>query len=43
MRGEAIAIGFYDKVVLQGTANYKANYIELNGYKWNLVQLLLTK
>jgi hypothetical protein len=40
MRGQAFAGGFYDKVVLQGTANYQNNYIKLNGYKWNLTQLL---
>jgi hypothetical protein len=40
LRGQAFAWGFYDKVVLQGTANYKGNFVELNGYKWNLTQLL---
>ena len=40
LRGQAFAWGFYDKVVLQGTANYKVNNVELNGYKWNLTQLL---
>jgi hypothetical protein len=40
LRGQAFAWGFYDKVVLQGIANYQDNYIELNGYKWNLTQLL---
>jgi hypothetical protein len=40
LRGQAFAWGFYKKVVLQGTANYKNNYVELNGYKWNLTQLL---
>ena len=40
IRGKAFAWGFYDKVVLQGTANYNYNYVELNGYKWNLTQLL---
>jgi len=40
IRGKAFAWGFYDKVVLQGTANYNDNYVELNGYKWNLTQLL---
>jgi hypothetical protein len=38
--GGAFGRGFYNKVVLLGTANYKANYVELNGYKWNLTQLL---
>jgi hypothetical protein len=40
IRGQAFAWGFYDKVVLQGTMNYKDNYVELNGYKWNLTQLI---
>ncbi len=40
LRGQAFAWGFYDKVVMQGTANYQDNYVELNGYKWNLTQLL---
>ncbi len=40
IRGQAFAWGFYNKVVLQGTANYKENYVEVNGYKWNLTQLL---
>jgi hypothetical protein len=40
LRGQAFAWGFYDKVVLQGTANFNDNYVELNGYKWNLTQLL---
>lgn len=40
IRGQAFAWGFYNKVVLQGKANYTSNYVELNGYKWNLTQLL---
>jgi hypothetical protein len=40
IRGEAFAWGFYDKVVLQGTLSCKDNYLALNGYQWNLVQLL---
>lgn len=40
IRGQAFAWGFYDKVVLQGAANCKENYVELNGYRWNLTQLL---
>ena len=40
IRGQAFAWGFYNKVVLQGTASYKNNYVMLNGYKWNLTQLL---
>ncbi|HMJ46500.1 MAG TPA: hypothetical protein VK498_04180 [Ferruginibacter sp.] len=40
LRGQAFGWGFYNKVVLQGIAVYKSNFIELNGYKWNLTQLL---
>lgn len=40
VRGQAFAWGFYNKVVLHGTANFEYNYVELNGYKWNLTQLL---
>jgi hypothetical protein len=40
LRGQAFAWGFYDKVVLMGNANCKDNFVELNGYKWNLTQLL---
>ena len=40
LRGQAFAWGFYNKVVLQGNANFKNNYVEVNGYKWNLTQLL---
>ena len=39
-RGQAFAWGFYNKVVLQGTANFNNNYLELNGYRWNATQLL---
>lgn len=38
--GRAFAWGFYNKVVLQGTANFNEDYVELGGYKWNLTQLL---
>ena len=40
IRGQAFAWGFYNKVVLQGTADYRGNYVELHGYRWNLTQLL---
>jgi hypothetical protein len=40
LRGQAFAWGFYDKVVLQGNMSLDGNYVELNGYKWNLTQLL---
>lgn len=38
LRGNAFGWGFYNKVVLQG--NIHNNFVELNGYKWNLTQLL---
>lgn len=40
IHGRAFAFGFYNKVVLQGHSNLKDNYHELNGYRWNLEQLL---
>lgn len=40
LRGRAFAWGFYDKVVLQGSINYDDHTVELNGYKWNLHELL---
>lgn len=40
LRGRAFAWGFYDKVVMQGNANFQDNYVELNGHKWNLTQLV---
>jgi hypothetical protein len=40
LRGSAFAWGFYDKVVLQGDADFKENFVELNGYKWNATQLI---
>lgn len=38
--GQAFAWGFYNKVVLFGHADYKKNYVELNGYRWNLTEVL---
>ena len=40
LRGQAFGWGFYNKVIMQGNTNFKDNYVELNGYKWNLAQLL---
>jgi hypothetical protein len=40
LRGQAFAWGFYNKVVLQGEANFQDNYVSLNGYNWNLRELL---
>jgi hypothetical protein len=39
--GPAFGIGFYDKVVLMGSINWKDNYEIYNGYKWNLTQLIV--
>lgn len=38
--GRAFGTGFYNKVVLGGNLHYTKNYAEINGYKWNLTQLL---
>lgn len=39
--GQAFALGFTsNKVAICGEANFKENYVEVNGYKWNLTQLL---
>jgi hypothetical protein len=39
--GQAFALGFTsNKVAICGEANFKGNYVEVNGYKWNLTQLL---
>jgi hypothetical protein len=40
LTGPSFARGFYNKVVLYGSLQAQENYIELNGYKWNLTQLL---
>ncbi|AWM34105.1 hypothetical protein [Hymenobacter nivis] len=40
LQGPAFAWGFYRNVVLSGAANPMPNYLLLNGYRWNLVQLL---
>ena len=40
LRGPAFGWGFYHEVVLSGNADFRNNYIELNGYKWNAAQLL---
>lgn len=39
--GQSFGVGFANKVSLQGTADYQENTVELNGYKWNLTQLLV--
>lgn len=38
--GPAFGWSVYHSVVLSGKADWQANYEALNGYKWNLVQLL---
>lgn len=40
IRGQAFGWGFYKNVVLEGESNIKSNYVELNGYRWNLEQLI---
>jgi hypothetical protein len=40
IRGQAFAWGFYDKLVLLGQADSQHNKAGLNGYDWNLSQLL---
>ena len=40
VKGNAFAVGFYNKVVILGHADYAGNYVELNIYKWNLRQVL---
>jgi hypothetical protein len=36
----AFGFGFYNKVVIMGSINIPENYTEINGYKYNLIQLL---
>ena len=40
LRGEAFGYGFGKNVVLAGCVNARANYVEINGYKWNLTELI---
>jgi hypothetical protein len=40
LRGQAFGWGFADIIVLMGRADIENNYLELNGYKWNLIQLV---
>ncbi|TPG64568.1 hypothetical protein EAH73_15485 [Hymenobacter nivis] len=40
LRGPAFGWSIYRSVVLNGEANPQANYVALNGYKWDFVQLL---
>jgi hypothetical protein len=40
LQGNAFAWGFYNKIVLNGSTNFSKKHVELNGYRWNLTQLL---
>lgn len=40
LAGPTFGRGFYDIIVMQGSANHEANTVELNGYKWDLEQLI---
>ncbi|MCG8327860.1 MAG: hypothetical protein MI974_09265 [Chitinophagales bacterium] len=40
LRGPAFGWGFQNIVSFQGAFDYKENTVELNGYKWNLEQLI---
>ena len=40
LHSKAFGIGFYNKVVIMGNINIKENYTEIDGYKYNLTQLL---
>lgn len=40
VRGRAFGYGFHGTVVLQGNLDYKNNFNEISGYKWNLAELI---
>ena len=40
IRGAAFGWGFGKEIVLGGNMNAAGNYIEINGYRWNLTELL---
>ena len=40
LRGKAFGWGFEKKIVLMGELNFKEHYAEINGYKWNLTELI---
>ncbi len=40
IRGRAFGWGFFSIAVYRGNFDYVANVVELNGYKWNLEQLM---
>ena len=40
--GRDLISSFYNKIILTGdTVNYSDNYIQLDGHKWNLTQMLV--
>ena len=40
IQGPAFGWGFFDQIVVYGETNYRENTIAINGYKWNLSQLM---
>ncbi len=38
--GKAFGWGFGHQLIIMGNMNAASNYVELNGYKWNLTQLI---
>lgn len=40
LKGPAYGWGFFNQIVLKGDIDYKNNTIAINGYKWNLSQLM---
>lgn len=40
IQGQAFAHGFYNKIVIHGQVDLEHNSVELNGYEWNLEELL---
>ncbi len=40
IRGAAFGWGFDKEIVLAGNMNAACNYLEINGYRWNLTELL---
>lgn len=41
LKGNGFAWGFYNKIVLNGESDFKLNHTMLNGYQWNLEQLIV--
>lgn len=40
IRGRGFGWGFLNKIALGGAVHYKENYVEYQGHRWNLTQLL---